>query len=91
MFSLQIIPLSKQLTNIAGSLWSRTLKTNRAERVEYLLTHEFHKLKYITPEKKKYADKKVTDEDGNVVAGPRRGKSKYGGGKLSSVIYVDTA
>lgn len=51
-FKLQTLPLSKQLTNIAGNLWSHTLKSNRAERTEYLLLHEFHRLKYLPPEKK---------------------------------------
>ena len=68
MFKLQILPLTKQLTCIAGNLWSRTLKSNRAERTEYLLLHEFHRLKFLPPEKQR--GKK---EDGN-------GKAKYLGG-----------
>lgn len=51
MFKLQVLPLSKQLTNIAGNLWSHTLRSNRAERTEYLLLHEFHRLKFLVPEK----------------------------------------
>ncbi|KXS22075.1 hypothetical protein M427DRAFT_163586 [Gonapodya prolifera JEL478] len=51
MFKIQILPLSKQLTNLAGNLWSRTLMGGRAERNEFLLLHEFHKLKYILPDK----------------------------------------
>lgn len=51
MFKLQVLPLSKQLTNIAGNLWSHTMKSNRAERTEYLLLHEFHRLKFLVPEK----------------------------------------
>jgi len=48
---LQVLPLTKQLTNIAGNRWARTVKGgNRAERNEYLLLHEFHNLKYICPE-----------------------------------------
>lgn len=58
MMKLQVIPLTKQLTNISGNLWSRTLKGARAERIEYLLLHQFHSLKYILPEKKSFgADK----------------------------------
>lgn len=53
MLKLQVIPLTKQLTSIAGNLWGRTMKGNRAERNEYLLLHEFHGLKYIVPEKKR--------------------------------------
>lgn len=68
MFKLQILPLSKQLTNIAGNIWSHTLKSNRAERTEYLLLHEFHRLKFLVPEK--YRGKR---DDAN-------GKAKYSGG-----------
>jgi DNA polymerase alpha subunit A len=68
MFKLQILPLSKQLTNIAGNLWSHTLKSNRAERTEYLLLHEFHRLKFLVPEK--HRGKR---DDAN-------GKAKYAGG-----------
>jgi DNA polymerase Pol2 len=67
MFKLQILPLSKQLTNIAGNLWSQTLKSNRAGRTEYLLLHEFHRLKFLVPEK----HKGKRDEGG---------KAKYAGG-----------
>ncbi|KAI8366243.1 DNA polymerase family B-domain-containing protein [Blakeslea trispora] len=51
MFKLQILPLTHQLTNLAGNLWARTLTGARAERNEFLLLHEFHKAKYICPEK----------------------------------------
>ncbi|ORX91154.1 hypothetical protein K493DRAFT_409457 [Basidiobolus meristosporus CBS 931.73] len=51
MFRLQILPLTKQLTNLAGNLWSRTMTGARAERNEYLLLHEFHRNKYICPDK----------------------------------------
>lgn len=68
MFKLQILPLTKQLTNIAGNLWSHTIKSNRAERTEYLLLHEFHRLKYLVPEK----NRAKRDESA--------GKAKYSGG-----------
>jgi DNA polymerase elongation subunit (family B) len=51
MFVLQVLPLTKQLTNLAGNLWSRSLRGARAERIEYLLLHEFHRLKYVLPDK----------------------------------------
>jgi DNA polymerase alpha subunit A len=51
MFKLQVLPLTKQLTNIAGNLWSRTMSGARSERNEYLLLHEFHQEKYICPDK----------------------------------------
>ena len=43
MFKMMVLPLTKQLTNLAGNLWSRSLLSARAERVEYLLLHEFHR------------------------------------------------
>ncbi|KAJ3013063.1 DNA-directed DNA polymerase alpha catalytic subunit pol1 [Thoreauomyces humboldtii] len=51
MFKLQVLPLTKQLTNLAGNLWSRTMTGARAERNEYLLLHEFHNRKFIVPDK----------------------------------------
>jgi DNA polymerase alpha subunit A len=51
MFKLQLLPLTKQLTNLAGNLWSKTLAGARAERNEFLLLHEFHKNKFICPDK----------------------------------------
>jgi DNA polymerase alpha subunit A len=41
---LSILPLSKQLTCISGNLWSRTLQGARAQRIEFLLCHEFLKV-----------------------------------------------
>ncbi|CAJ2659295.1 unnamed protein product [Trifolium pratense] len=51
MFYLSVLPLTRQLTNISGNLWGKTLQGARAQRVEYLLLHEFHKKKYIVPDK----------------------------------------
>jgi len=61
MFKLQVLPLTKQLTNLAGNLWSRSLLGSRAERIEYLLLHEFHSKKYILPDKPKLENKKIKD------------------------------
>lgn len=48
---LQMLPLSKQLTNLAGNSWARTLLGTRAERNEYILLHQFYKQGYIVPDK----------------------------------------
>ena len=37
---LNVLPLTKQLTCISGNFWSRTLRGARAERIEFLLSHE---------------------------------------------------
>ena len=54
MLKLQVIPLTKRLTNISGNLWSRTVKGARAERIEFLLLHEFHAKNFILPERKPF-------------------------------------
>lgn len=82
MFKLQVLPLTKQLTNIAGNLWGRTMKGNRAERNEYLLLHEFHQLKYLVPEKRT-AKQRMEDLGGGDETGATAGnnnKAKYSGG-----------
>lgn len=50
-FAIQILSLSKQLTNLAGNAWSHTLSGTRAGRNEYILLHEFKKNNYIVPDK----------------------------------------
>ena len=75
---LQVLPLSKQLTAISGNLLAHTLKGKRAERIEYLLLHEFHRMKYLAPEKQRYdAD---DDDDVRATASP----SHDAGGGLNS-------
>jgi len=73
LLKLQVLPLTKQLTCISGNLWARTCKGNRAERIEYLLMHEFHNLKYITPEPAGYSAEKKK-------AGKKAGGPSYAGG-----------
>ncbi|KAJ2361710.1 DNA-directed DNA polymerase alpha catalytic subunit pol1, partial [Coemansia sp. RSA 2610] len=51
MVHLQVLPLTRQLTALAGNLWARTLMGARAERNEYLLLHEFYRNKFIRPDK----------------------------------------
>ncbi|XP_057454382.1 DNA polymerase alpha catalytic subunit-like [Lotus japonicus] len=75
MFHLSILPLTRQLTNISGNLWGKTLQGARAQRVEYLLLHAFHAKKYIVPDKfsnyakeTKLTKRRVTHgvDDGNI-------------------------
>ncbi|WCJ31178.1 DNA polymerase alpha catalytic subunit [Euphorbia peplus] len=54
MFHLSVLPLTRQLTNISGNLWGKTLQGARAQRVEYLLLHAFHAKKYIVPDKNSF-------------------------------------
>lgn len=90
MLKLHVLPLSKQITNITGGLLARTFAGGRSERNEYLLCHEFHRRKYIVPDKfKQRDDKKGGDDDGDddheaakadSKKGPRRKKAEYAGG-----------
>ncbi|KAF8920856.1 hypothetical protein CPB85DRAFT_1372860 [Mucidula mucida] len=76
---VQILPLTKQLTNLAGNSWNKTLNGGRAERNEYILLHEFHRLKYICPDKswgRTYANDIIKKEDKNTKAK----RDKYKGG-----------
>ncbi|KZT09817.1 uncharacterized protein LAESUDRAFT_756049 [Laetiporus sulphureus 93-53] len=82
---VQILPLTRQLTNLAGNSWNKTLNGGRAERNEYILLHEFHRLKYICPDKlwgKKAATAEKVSHDDDAEGGKTtKGKrDKYKGG-----------
>jgi len=48
---MQALPLTRQISNLAGNLWSQTLLSKRSQRVEFLLLHEFHRLKFVVPDR----------------------------------------
>ena len=78
---LQMLPLTRVLTNLAGNSWARTLSGTRAERNEYILLHEFYKNKYICPDKVYgKARAKAEDEDGDEEGADTKKKDKYKGG-----------
>jgi DNA polymerase alpha subunit A len=82
VLKLQMLPLTKVLTNLAGNSWARTLSGTRAERNEYILLHEFHRNKYICPDKiygKVRATAIEENEDGEDGADTKK-KDKYKGG-----------
>ncbi|CCJ31341.1 unnamed protein product [Pneumocystis jirovecii] len=85
---VQILPLTKQLTNLAGNNWARTLTGTRAERNEYILLHEFHREKYICPDKtltkSKIIDINEEDEIDDTV--PLKKRDKYKGGLVFEPI-----
>ena len=51
MDKFQILPLTLQLTSIAGCLWIKSLQCSRAARCEMLLLHEFYEKNYLFPDK----------------------------------------
>eukprot|EP01137_Pigoraptor_chileana_P015018 Opistho-2@70403 len=80
---LLVIPLTKQLTCLAGNVWSRTFIGGRAERNEHLLLHEFHRRKFICPDKQTTAMKKAAalvleeeEEAGEEEGAPKRGRKE---------------
>ncbi|KAJ5333906.1 uncharacterized protein N7506_007689 [Penicillium brevicompactum] len=80
---LQMLPLTKVLTNIAGNSWARTLSGTRAERNEYILLHEFHRNKYICPDKyssrlQKAEEQSQEGDDDEAV--DKKKKDKFKGG-----------
>lgn len=80
---VQILPLTKVLTNLAGNSWARTLTGTRAERNEYILLHEFHRNKYICPDKQPFKGRPRPESEGNGEeegADGGRKKDKYKGG-----------
>lgn len=78
---VQLLPLTKVLTNLAGNSWARTLTGTRAERNEYILLHEFHRNKYICPDKAVFKGKEQVEEDNlDEESGDVKKKDKYKGG-----------
>ncbi|KAF1959518.1 DNA polymeras-like protein alpha catalytic subunit [Byssothecium circinans] len=79
---VQMLSLSKVLTNLAGNSWARTLSGTRAERNEYILLHEFYKNKFICPDKQWGKGKAKIEEiapEGEEGADAKK-KDKYKGG-----------
>lgn len=78
---VQLLPLTKVLTNLAGNSWARTLTGTRAERNEYILLHEFHRNKYICPDKAVFKGRaQIEEEHLDEENGDVKKKDKYKGG-----------
>lgn len=81
---LDVVRLTKRLSSIAGNLWSRTLYGPRSERIEYLLLHTFHELKFIVPDRKTFESTKRQRDEGDLDDTVEEGKrkAKYQGGMV---------
>ncbi len=84
---MQILPLTKQLTNLAGNSWNKTLNGGRAERNEYILLHDFHRQKYICPDKISAWEKKQIQQAAELKA---KAKAKAGGAAASTAVAVNS-
>lgn len=71
----------QELTNLCGNLWSRSLVSQRAERNEWLLLHEFHRNGFIVPERLTYDEKvKLGIIKAKKGRSKKRGPAQYAGG-----------
>lgn len=78
---VQMLPLTRILTNLAGNSWAKTLTGARAERNEYILLHEFHRNKFICPDKVVYKGNQQKDSEApEEEASDAKKKDKYKGG-----------
>eukprot|EP00958_Prasinococcus_capsulatus_P024366 scaffold3791_cov390-Prasinococcus_capsulatus_cf.AAC.10 len=84
MFHMSVLPLTRQLSNVSGNLWGKTLQGQRAQRIEYLLLHEFHDRKFLCPDKyaisKKDRASLSHDEDGEEEKSGKKKGPAYSGG-----------
>ena len=100
MDKFQILPLTLQLTSIAGCLWTKSLQCSRAARCEMLLLHEFYEKNYLFPDKyhkselidEENKDEEDDDDDdemnenNNNIINPRKRKPQYSGGLVLDPI-----
>ena len=78
---LLIIPLTHQITSICGNLWSKTMQSNRAGRIEFLLLHEFTARNFIVPDKGNVNTFGTDAERLSLKSGSKiRKKARYSGG-----------
>lgn len=88
-FQLQILSLSRTLTNIAGNAWSHTLGGTRSGRSEFFLLHEFTRNNFIVPDrtfgslrinKSETSARADTDDNQQTTKSSNNKKSQYKGG-----------
>ncbi|KAK4703657.1 DNA polymerase alpha subunit A, partial [Phenoliferia sp. Uapishka_3] len=83
---VQALPLSRQLTNLAGNSWNKTLGGGRAERNEFILLHRFNERGYVCPDKVASWEKKAQIEKETSAA--RKKKAKDLGEEEAKVVMT---
>ncbi|CAG9462303.1 unnamed protein product [Pedinophyceae sp. YPF-701] len=72
-FHINVLPLSRQLAVLTGTLWNRVLQGQRALRIETLLAHEFHKRKFLLPDKLSARERDKLEKELAAIAARRAG------------------
>ncbi|PHJ25206.1 dna polymerase superfamily protein [Cystoisospora suis] len=75
---LNCLPLTRELTTIGGNLWARSLQNQRAERNAFLLLHEFHREKFICPDKQDPWTRSPGGAGGGYASEARRNRASVG-------------
>ncbi|KAL8283423.1 hypothetical protein RQP46_005833 [Phenoliferia psychrophenolica] len=83
---VQALPLSLQLTNLAGNSWNKTLGGGGAERNEFILMHKFNEQGYVCPDKVASWEKKAQIEKETTAA--RKKKAKDAGEEEAEVVMT---
>ncbi|PHH62526.1 hypothetical protein CDD81_6912 [Ophiocordyceps australis] len=78
VLGVQLLPLTRVLTCLAGNSWARTLAGTRAERNDFILLHEFARNGFICPDRppprSRHADEAKRDKfRGGLVFEPQKG------------------
>ncbi|KAI3432425.1 hypothetical protein D9Q98_003979 [Chlorella vulgaris] len=98
-FYLSVLPLTRQLAGLSGSLWGKALLGQRAQRIEMLLLHEFYARKFLLPDKLSIKEKErlakqtaVKEEDGEgdgAAAAPKPGGKKSKGPQYAGGLVLE--
>ena len=71
LLELNVMPLSLEITKIAGNVFSRTLMGGRSERNEFLLLHAFTESNHLVPDKEYYDESKFAPNAGKNTKGKK--------------------
>jgi DNA polymerase alpha subunit A len=80
MHKFSILQLNKQLSDISGTLWVKSLQNARVDRCEFILLHEFKKHKMILPDKTFFVSREEEGFENEVDSSEKKNKKNYEGG-----------